>query len=121
MDEYLAWRKPHDLICGNATVCTPDPQIRRGLLFGQSFEEVGIFAPHLVRPATVVVEKMFERMHMGVVCQNSAQRRRQISGALSISAWRSRNARNNLGRRRSGEREPEQAALLCERQLSTGS
>jgi hypothetical protein len=61
--EHLARCHVDDLIGRHPRVGTADPQVLRGLLFGQAGKEPGIFAADPFGPLTIVFKQMVKRTH----------------------------------------------------------
>jgi hypothetical protein len=63
MNEEFAWLQSHDLIGRNAAVRAADPEILGRLLFGQLLKKVRLAGTDVVRPSSVVVEKVSQDSH----------------------------------------------------------
>jgi hypothetical protein len=63
MNEELARHQSHDLVRGNATVGTSDPQVLRRLLLRQRLKEFRILTSNLFCPRVVVIEKIEKVCH----------------------------------------------------------
>lgn len=75
MHQQLARREANDLVGGHAAVSATDPEVLRGLLCGQTREELGILTSRLGSPRAIVVEELFEQ---GSYSRPSAKPIRQL-------------------------------------------
>ena len=63
VNKYLAGRQTDDCISLNAAVRTADPKVIGSLLVGEVGKEGRVLLGNLMRPAAIVFEKCFDRIH----------------------------------------------------------